>query len=172
MRAARRVLVVGALLAAAGASVAVAFAQGAPTLATAGPPSGTAAEQTHPAVLPHTGHALTRFTARLTLADAPGHSGVLATDYRLALSIARKHFARRCLPPAPSNIDSGSAGQVVRIRLDAPAGGWCTGHYTLTVFLQRGPYCPKPAAGQPPTPCPEFATRELDVGQANFVVTY
>ena len=60
----------------------------------AGPPSGTSAEQTHPSVLPRTGHAYTRFTARLTLADAPGHSGVLATDYRLQLSVPLKHVTR------------------------------------------------------------------------------
>ena len=132
---------------------------------------GTAAEQTHPSVLPRTGDAHTRFTASLTLADGPGHSGVLATDYRLQLSAARKNIARRCLPEALTNIDSGSANQVVRIPLVGPAAGWCTGRYTLTVFLRRGPYCPAPAPGQPPPPCPEFATQELAVGDANFVVT-
>jgi hypothetical protein len=137
----------------------------------AGPPMGTAAEQTHPSVFPRAGRAHTRFTASLTLADAPGHSGVLATDYRLQLSVKRKHVARRCSPPTPPNIDSGSGNQLVRIPLTAPESGWCVGRYTLTVFLQRGPYCPAPTPGQPPPPCPEFATQELDVGHANFVVT-
>ena len=40
----------------------------------------------------------------------------------------------------------------------------------MTVFLQRGPYCPKPVEGQPPTPCPEFATQELDTGSTSFTV--
>jgi hypothetical protein len=137
----------------------------------AGPPMGTAAEQTYPSVLPRAGSAHTRFTASLTLADAPGHSGVLAIDYRLQLSLSRKHGARRCSPPTPPNIDSGSANQLIHIPLTAPESGWCVGRYTLTVFLQRGPYCPAPTPGQPPPPCPEFATQELDVGHASFVVT-
>ena len=193
MRGLPRVLVVAAVLAA-GVAVggAIALAQsgagvgssgtgavGTGTIVTAtpttptptGPPRGTSAEQTHPSVLPRSGHAYTRFTARLTLADAPGHSGVLATDYRLQLSVPLKHVARRCSPAMPPNIDSGSADQVVRIPLTAPAAGWCTGRYTLTIFLQRGPYCPAPSPGQPPPPCPEFATQELDVGHASFVVT-
>src|SRR5579862_3459816 len=137
----------------------------------AGRPLGTSAEQTHPSVRPRAGHAHTRFTASLTLANAPGHSGVLATDYRLQLSFGRKHAARRCSPPTPPNIESGSADQLVHIPLSAPEAGWCLGSYTLTVFLQRGPYCPAPTPGQPPPPCPEFATQALDVGHATFVVT-
>lgn len=133
--------------------------------------TGSAGQQTHPAVVPRTGHAHTRFIVRMTLADAPGHAGVLATDYRLQLSAPRGRTNRTCLPGPLANIDSGLAHQVVRIGLRAPVGGWCTGRYTLTVFLQRGPYCPKPVPGQPPTACPEFATQELDVGQASFSVT-
>ncbi len=41
----------------------------------------------------------------------------------------------------------------------------------MTVFLERGPYCPPPTAGRPPTPCPEFATQELDVGDTHFTIT-
>jgi hypothetical protein len=137
----------------------------------AGPPSGTAAEQTHPSVLPRRGHRHTRFTAALTLADAPGHSGVLAIDYRLQLSLLRRHAFGRCSPPPPPILDTGSAGQRVHIRLIAPAAGWCVGRYALTVLLQRGPYCPAPTPGQQPPPCPEFATQERDVGHAGFVVT-
>lgn len=136
-----------------------------------GPPKGTAAEQTHPSVSPRLGRAHTRFVARLTLANAPGHAGVLATDYRLQLTAPRGKPVSRCSPAPPMNIDSGVAGQTVRLTLAAPAAGWCTGRYTLTVFLQRGPYCPPPAPGQPPPPCPEFATQELDVGTAHFTVT-
>jgi hypothetical protein len=68
------------------------------------------------------------------------------------------------------NIDSGIAHQVVRVVLNTPPAGWCAGRYTLTVFLQRGPYCPRPLPGQPPTPCPEFAEQDLDVGTAHFTV--
>ena len=161
MRAALRLPMLAAVLAA---------GVGAASVSAAGSPRGTAAEQTHPSVLPHTGRARTRFTARLTLAEAPGHSGVLATDYRLALSAPRTHTTRRCLPVTPMNIDSGAAHQVVRIPLSTPARGWCSGRYTLTVFLQRGPYCPAPTPGKPPPPCPEFATQELDVGHATFDV--
>ena len=193
MRAALRVLVLAAALAAGvAAGGVVALAQsgagvgssgtstvGPGTIVTAtsttptpaGPPRGTAAEQTHPSVLPRTGRAHTRFTARLTLADAPGHSGVLATDYRLQLTAPRNRVARRCSPPTPPTIDSGSAHEVVRTALAAPVAGWCTGRYALTVFLQRGPYCPAPSPGQPPRPCPEFATQEVNVGYATFVVT-
>lgn len=137
----------------------------------AGPPKGTVTEQTHPSVLPRTGGARTRFAVRLTLADAPGHTGVLATAYRLQLSVPAKHAISRCSPAAPTNIDSGIARRVVRVALIEPTAGWCTGRYTLTVLLQRGPYCPKPSAGAPPTPCPEFAERDLNVGEAHFIVT-
>jgi hypothetical protein len=137
-----------------------------------GPPEGTAAEQTHPSVRPRIGRAHTRFVVRLTLTNAPGHVGVLATDYRLQLTVPSARPVSRCSPAAaPMTIDSGVAHQTVRFPLSAPAAGWCTGRYTLTVFLQRGPYCPAPAPGQPPSPCPEFATQELDVGTAHFTVT-
>jgi hypothetical protein len=137
----------------------------------AGPPMGTAAEQTHPSVLPRRGHPHTRFTAGLTLAVSPGHSGVLSTDYRLQVSVKRRHGNARCSPPPPPILDAGSAGQRVHLALTAPESGWCVGRYTLTVLLQRGPYCPAPTPGQPPPPCPEFATQDLDVGHAGFLVT-
>jgi hypothetical protein len=136
-----------------------------------GPPKGTAAQQTHPSVRPRVGRAHTRFVVRLTLADAPGHVGVLASDYRLQLIVPRARRVSRCSPAALANIDSGTAHQTVRIALIAPAAGWCTGRYTLSVFLQRGPYCLAPAPGQPPAPCPEFATQEHGVGNTHFTVT-
>jgi hypothetical protein len=137
-----------------------------------GPPKGTPAEQTHPAMLPATGRAHTRFTIRLTIADTLGHSGVVASDYRLQLTAPANTSASRCSPRTPpANIESGTAGEVVRIPLTTPTSGWCSGRYRLTVFLQRGPYCPPPAAGQPPPPCPEFASQELDVGETHFMIT-
>jgi hypothetical protein len=145
---------------------------GAGTTTPTGPPRGTPAEQTHPAVLPATGTARTVFTVRFTLAVAPGHVGVFATDYRLQLTAPAKTNLSRCSPATPlSNINSGTAGSVVRVALASPASGWCVGRYRLTVFLERGPYCPPPTAGQPPTPCPEFATQELDVGDTHFTIT-
>ncbi len=142
----------------------------APSPSPGGLPRGTAAEQTHPAVLPRTGGRRTRFVVRLTLADAPGHAGVLATDYRLAITVPAKRSLSRCSPAGPASIDAGIAHQVVRVPLATPAGGWCRGRYALTVFLQRGPYCPRPAPGSPPTPCPEFAEQDLGVGSAHFTV--
>lgn len=137
----------------------------------AAPPLSAVADETHPSVLPRSGRARTRFAATLTLADAPGHSGVLAVDYRLQLQPPPGRRPQRCAPTQPPNIDSGSARQVVRVALTTPERGWCAGRYRLTIFLQRGPYCPAPSPGQQPPPCPEFATQELDVGHASFVVT-
>jgi hypothetical protein len=134
-------------------------------------PSGTAGEQTHPSVRPHAGGPRTRFTLTFTLADAPGHVGVFATAYRIALAPARDRTAARCAPRTPGVVDSGTAGARVRVVL-APRGrrGWCAGRYRVTVLLERGPYCPRPAAGSPPTPCPEFATQDRDVGDTTFRV--
>jgi hypothetical protein len=56
------------------------------------------------------------------------------------------------------------------VPLPAPRSGWCRERYRVTVFLQRGPYCPKPRPGEPPQPCPEFATQEIDTGEAHFTV--
>jgi len=134
-------------------------------------PKGASADQTHPAVVPHLGSARTRFTARLTLAAAPGHVGLFATDYRLQVTVPPHASVARCSPAMlPPNIQSGVRGQVVRVRLGTPKRGWCAGRYRLTVLLERGPYCPAPAAGRPPQPCPEFASQDLDVGETSFVV--
>lgn len=96
---------------------------------------------------------------------------MLATDYRLQVTVPPHSPVARCSPArAPATIQSGAKGQVVRVGLAAPSRGWCAGRYRLAVFLQRGPYCPTPAAGAPPPPCPEFASQDLDVGDAHFVV--
>jgi hypothetical protein len=133
-----------------------------------GAPTGAPGQQTHPVVVPRAGSARTRFTARLTLADAAGHAGVFAADYRI--QITPPSSAARCRPRTPPPITTGAKGEVVRVALGAPARGWCVGRHALTVFLERGPYCPKPAGGRPPVVCPEFATQELDVGEAHFTV--
>jgi hypothetical protein len=131
------------------------------------PPKGTAAEQTRPYVRPRVGHARTRFVLRLTLGIAAGHMGGVATDYRVQLRTPRP----RCtLPTKVASVASGAAHETVPIALRAPAAGWCNGRYQVTVLLERGPYCPAPAPGQPITVCPEFATQELDVGSTHFTV--
>ena len=128
-----------------------------------------AGQRTHPHVRPSTGGRHTAYRLAFTLRSAPGHSGVLATDYRIDVAPVR-HVPLRCVPPQPASVQSGAAGSIDRIVLTGPPGGWCRGRYTVTVFLERGPYCPPPAAYGPPVPCPEFATQELDTGTARFRV--
>lgn len=146
-------IVVGAAVAAAAAAVALAAV-----------PS---AQQTHPRIRPAQGGRHTSFTLSFTVRQKLGHAGVVATDYRVQVSPFRQAGAS-CSRSQPVPISSGSPGQVIRLPLHPPRPGWCKRRYTVTVFLQRGPYCPPPAAGQPPPPCPEFATQDLDTGQAHF----
>jgi hypothetical protein len=126
-------------------------------------------ERTDPQMQPTSGGRLTLFTLTFTLRDAPGHEGVMATEYRAQVT-APSGSRSSCVAAQPPAIDSGTAGASERIALTPPAAGWCRGTYLVTVFLQRGPYCPKPVEGQPPTPCPEFATQELDTGSTSFTV--
>jgi hypothetical protein len=134
-----------------------------------GPPNAPSGERTHPRLQPTIGRRHTRFTLTFTLRDAPGHQGVLAVDYRV--EVAPPVGARAsCTPAEPPTIDTGTAGAIERVSLTPPAHGWCRGSHRVTVFLERGPYCPPPVVGQTPTPCPEFATQEMDTGEANFTV--
>jgi hypothetical protein len=126
-------------------------------------------ERTDPQVHPTSGGRFTVFTLIFTLRDAPGHEGVMATEYRAQIT-APPGSRSACIAAQPPAIDSGTAGASERITLTPPAGGWCGGSYLVTVFLQRGPYCPKPVEGQPPTPCPEFASQELVTGSTSFTV--
>jgi hypothetical protein len=132
-------------------------------------PQAPAADQTHPLVLPRRGRRFTRFAMYFTLREKPGHAGVLATDYRISVS-APPHARPICRPPALPDVTSGDSREVIRVMLATPPAGWCAGRYAATTFLQRGPYCPLPPPGQPPTPCPEFASQDLDAGHAYFVV--
>jgi hypothetical protein len=134
-----------------------------------GPVSVPDSERTHPKVRPAIGRRLTDFTLTFTLREAPGHSGVFAVEYRVQIAPPRG-AAASCVPTQPPPIESGAAGALEKVKLTPPAHGWCRGRHRATVFLQRGPYCPPPPAGQPPTPCPEFATQELDTGTAGFTV--
>jgi hypothetical protein len=126
-------------------------------------------EQTRPRVQPSRGRRQTIFAVLFTLREEPGHHGALAVAYRIAVS-GPPHRSSSCAPPQPPAIEEGAAATVTRVRLPSPAPGWCAGRYRVTVYLERGPYCPPPAQGQPPPPCPLFATQELDTGEAGFVV--
>lgn len=126
-------------------------------------------QRTHPHVRPATGVRHTTFAIAFRLRSAPGHRGVLATSYRVAVeSVGRVPV--RCEPPQPPIVQAGTIGTIDRMSLAAPAGGWCQGRYVVTVFLERGPYCPPPTAYTMPVPCPEFATQELSTGTARFRV--
>jgi len=104
------------------------------------------------------------FTAREDL----GVHGVIATDYRVnAAGPARTTCARA----ASVRVAKGSVGDRLRAVLE-PVGRsrWCRGRFRGVVLLERGPYCPKPQSGQPPAPCPEFASQALDTGHFAFRV--
>lgn len=144
------------------------------TTATASPTHMTAPkaprdERTDPRMRPESGKRHTAFAVLFTLREAPGHQGVFAVDYSVRVSRPARS-SPSCASLRPPNVDSGAAGAVARVRLTPPARGWCLGRHRVTVFLQRGPYCPPPVQGQPPTPCPEFATQELDTGDTSFAV--
>jgi hypothetical protein len=126
-------------------------------------------ERTDPQIHPTSGSALTVFTLTFTLSDAPGHEGVMTTEYRVQVT-APPGSGSSCIAPQPPAIVSGTAGALEQVTLTPRPGGWCRGTYLVTVFLQRGPYCPPPMEGQQPIPCPEFATQELDTGSTNFTV--
>jgi len=155
-----------------GATGLVAFAVAVAGVAAAGAaaaPAVTSAQQTHPRVRPGEGSRRTSFRLSFTVRQRLGHVGILATDYRVQVSPLGPAGAS-CWPSQPVAVSSGSPGQVIRLSLHPPPPGWCKRRYTVTVFLQRGPYCPRPVAGQPAPPCPEFATQDLDTGQTHFTV--
>ena len=127
------------------------------------PPRAPASEQTHPHVHPTTGGGHTTFILTLTAGDDLGVRGVLQTDYRVSVS---GHANRGCVNTFGASIDRGSKGQRLTLKITQGAGpAWCRGRYHGLVVLERGPYCPKPAPGKPPRPCPLFPSRALDVGR-------
>ncbi len=147
------------------AGAAVAAAPG----AAQGLPRGTAAQQTSPRVLPVTVRRRTAVRVIFTLADAPGHQGIFETAYRVQVDRPKGSRAA-CAAPAPPPVTGGARGERTRVALPGPRYGWCLGRYHVTVFEQRGPYCPQPAPGAMPQPCPLFASQDLDVGRAGFTV--
>lgn len=157
VRIAVRVVGVAAAVAAVVAGVGQAAAR---PVRVSAPPS----EQTHPSVRPATGGPGTKFVLRLTVRDALGVHGVVQTDYRVSAS----GRGRGCsVGFARSPLLSGQPGQ----RVSIPMGTFpCVARYRGVVVMDRGPYCPRPAAGQPPRPCPEFASQSLVVGRFSFRV--
>jgi hypothetical protein len=152
-----------------GTAVRGAVRSGAPSR-TAANLQAPAAEQTHPLVTPSRGRRSTAFTLIFTLREEPGHHGVLAVDYRVSAQ-APPNSRARCHPASVPDVVAGHTGTAVRVALSRPPRGWCAGTYAVTVFLQRGPYCPKPPLpGAAPNPCPEFASQDLDTGSAHFRV--
>lgn len=133
-------------------------------------PTGTPPQQTHPVVRPRHPTRRSRVAVRFTLTDAPGRHGAFESDYRVQVDRPARSRAACAATAAPRPVTSGAQGSRVTVALPAPAHGWCQGRYAVTVFLQRGPYCPKPQEGQPPQACPEFATQDLRVGRTTFVV--
>jgi hypothetical protein len=125
-------------------------------------------ERTHPRVSPTTGTPRTAFRLAFRLRETPGHHGYLETDYQVQVA-PHQGAPSSCWPPQPTSITSGHRGQEAKISLKPPTGGWCVGRYRVTVFLERGPYCPPPQNGQP-QPCPEFATQEMNTGQTRFTI--
>lgn len=125
-------------------------------------------QRTHPHVSPASGGPSSSFELSFKLRQAPGHQGAMATDYRV--EVAPHHGAANgCWPPQPARVSSGKAGSIVTLALGPPPGGWCLGRYRVTVYLERGPYCPPPQNGQP-QPCPEFATQEMVTGRIRFTI--
>lgn len=130
--------------------------------------SATESESTHPRVRPAYGQADSAFTLTFTLRETPGHEGILATDYSVLVTPLKPDAP--CVPPQSAPIESGAAGEVKAVSLTPPEGGWCKGTYAVTVFLQRGPYCPPPEEGGLPVPCPAFALQDLETGGSGFTV--
>lgn len=130
---------------------------------------GTPEQRTHPHVHPSHGTRRSAFKVTFTLRSAPGHHGVVATGYRVQVDPPSGSRAA-CSAPQPATVETGERDSTAKVPLPSPQHGWCRGRYAVTVFLQSGPYCPPPQDGQPPRPCPAFASRDLDVGETSFLV--
>lgn len=141
-----------------------------PTTQPSGSATGTETQQTDPRVHPRRGTRRSRFTVRFTLRDAPGHHGVVASTYDIQVDRPRRSRAA-CAAPMPAAVTSGTQGSRISVALPRPRYGWCRGRYTVTIHWQTGPYCPPAQDGQPPPPCPLFASQDLRVGKAAFTVT-
>jgi hypothetical protein len=116
-------------------------------------------------VHPRAGNRQTTFIVTLTAGDDLGVHGIVQSGYRLQVTSGRRGCAG-----AGVGLTRGTKGQRLTVRLAPPRGGWCRGGFRALVLFQREPYCPTPAPGQPPRPCPLFAFQDLDVGRFAFRV--
>ena len=122
-------------------------------------------QRTDPRVRPKEGKRHTAFAVKFTLRQTPGHEGVYDTSYRVEVT-APADARAGCTPPPLDPVREGEAGERVRVKLRAPEGGWCRRRHRVTVFLDRGPYCPADATD----PCPAFPSESIETGHARFRV--
>ena len=83
------------------------------------------------------GHgSLPNFTFSVRLLPSSGASGANVSGY--STHILPPHGASAaCSPQLARRANIASRNQVARIHLRPPAGGWCGGHYRVTVTLTR-----------------------------------
>ena len=83
------------------------------------------------------GHgSLPNFTFSVRLLPGGGGAGANVTGY--SNHILPPHGApAACSPQLARRTNVASRNQVARIHLRPPAGGWCDGHYRVTVTLTR-----------------------------------
>lgn len=134
-------------------------------------PTAPPAERTHPVVRPAAGGQDRVFTLRFTERQEPRDEGGLSFTYQV--SVGRPGGGPdSCLPESPEPISKGAAGLRRAVRLHPPAGGWCPGRYTATVYLVHRPACqgpPSPTLRRQTVACPLYIAL-TDTGHAGFRV--
>jgi hypothetical protein len=124
-----------------------------------------ASQQTDPVVHPQRGHPRTKFVLELTARQRLGANSGLRADYRVTVTRRGGGCAQAF------TIDSATAGARLHERLLAPgSSGWCRGHYSGLVILERAPSCAPPAPNGPPVACPDFLLAPVTVGKFAFTV--
>jgi hypothetical protein len=79
---------------------------------------------------------LPNFTFSVRLLPGGGASSASVTGYSTHV-LAPSGAPVSCTPQLARRANIASRNQVARIHLRAPAGGWCSGHYRVTVTLTR-----------------------------------
>ena len=125
-------------------------------------PGAASAEQTQPTITPSLGRPHTTFAVRLTARTRLGAHGVVNTVYRVA---ATGPTEPGCEREAAATINRGKAGQRLQVVFRPGSAGSCPGEWHGVVLLEQGPNCVK---GRP---CPEFASRVVEVGQLAWRVS-
>ena len=99
---------------------------------------GSAGEagQAHPGPAPGGHGKLPNFTFSVRLLPGAGAAGVNVTGYSTHIQPPQGAQAS-CSPQLARRANIASRDQVARIHLRAPPGGWCDGHYRVTVTLTR-----------------------------------